>query len=189
MSSQQEDRHPNRKSQTQQKVLTQKEDLLRECLPNRKNDTQTANQKPNRKTCPTKETCYVFPTGRPTPKEEITNPPESPDPERRFTKQKDSFQKGDSFRKISANSQTFSQSCRCAHTLMQRNGGASTGNGLWHERPGLGPRAELGRSLETQPWGPGLGTWPAPRCPVLLLTICKTKPMWKGLGRVFLMPG
>ena len=48
MSSQQEHWHPNRKSETQQKDLPRKEDSLRKCLPNKKTDTQTANQKPNR---------------------------------------------------------------------------------------------------------------------------------------------
>ena len=56
MPSQQEDRHPNRKSQTQQKVLILKEDSLRKCLPDRRVDTQTGNHKPNRKTCPRKKT-------------------------------------------------------------------------------------------------------------------------------------
>ena len=51
-SSQQEDRHPKRKSRTQQKDLPQKEDSLRKCLANRTTDTQMASHEPNRKTCP-----------------------------------------------------------------------------------------------------------------------------------------
>ena len=54
--SQQEDWHPKRKSETQQEDLSQKEDSLRKCLPNRKTDTQTGNQEPSRKTCPGKKT-------------------------------------------------------------------------------------------------------------------------------------
>ena len=122
MSSQQEDRHPNRKSQTQQKVLTQKEDSLRKCLPkkadtqtgnhkpterfaqkedslrnflpNKQNGTQTANQKPNRNTCPRKETYYenAFPTRRPTPKQQTEIRKRRFAPERRLVKNMSSQQ-------------------------------------------------------------------------------------------------
>ena len=86
MPSQQEDGHPNRKPQTQQKDLLPKEDSLRKCLPNRKNSTQTGSHEPNRKTCPGKKTLWgnVFPTGRLTPKQQINNPTAILAPERRL---------------------------------------------------------------------------------------------------------
>ena len=94
MSSQQEDWHPNSKSKTQQEDLPQKEDSLWKCFPSRKTDTQIANQKPNRKTCPRKKTHYEngFPTGRLTPKQQIKNPTGRPAPERRLIKKTSSQQ-------------------------------------------------------------------------------------------------
>ena len=60
MSSQQEDRPPRRKSQTQQKVLTQKEDSSRKYLPNRKTDAQTGSHEPNRKICPREDSLRKY---------------------------------------------------------------------------------------------------------------------------------
>ena len=94
MSYQQEDRHPNWKSRSQQKDLPQKEDSLRKRLPNRKTDTQTANQKHTRNSCPRKETHYenAFPTGRLTPKWQITSQRGRLAPERRLIKKMPSQQ-------------------------------------------------------------------------------------------------
>ena len=96
MSSQQEDRHPNRKSRIQKEDLPQKEASLRKCLPNRQTDTQTWNQEPKRKTCPREESHWenAFPTGRPTPKQEIKNPKGSRAPERSLIKKMSSQQEG-----------------------------------------------------------------------------------------------
>ena len=125
-SSQQEDCHPKRKSRTQQKDLPQKEDSLRKRLPSRKTDTQTANRTPSRNSGPRKETYYenAFPTGRLTPKWQITNPTGRLAGERRpvekmpsqqegwhpsskaQTKQEDLHQKKDSLRKRLTNRKT-----------------------------------------------------------------------------------
>ena len=112
MSSQQEEQHPNRKSRTQQKDLPRKEDSLRKCFPNRKTDTQTANQQPNsnvwkthiqtakqklnRNTCAGEKTYYenAFPTGSVAPKQQITNPTGRLAPERRLIKKMSSEQEG-----------------------------------------------------------------------------------------------
>ena len=129
MSYQHEDWHPNRTSRSQQKDLPQKEGSLRKRLPNRKTDTQTANQKPNRNSCPRKEAHYenAFPTERLTPKWNITNPTGRLAGERRRvekmpsqqqgwhpnskaqTKREDLHQKEESLRKCLTNRKTDTQ--------------------------------------------------------------------------------
>ena len=109
-------RPPNRKADTQKESpvkeenLPEKEDSLRKRLPTRKTDpnsksktqqeqktdTQMATHQSNRKTCRRVKTRgeNAFPTGRLTPKWQITNPAERYAPERRLLKKMSSQQEG-----------------------------------------------------------------------------------------------